>query len=89
MRSTLLITRLLQTTHGMRRRLPAYCCILLATLLSACGGGADTEAQPQTNPPVISDYSGPAPEFPDVQAFRVSLRAVMTSIWLMQQRICW
>lgn len=73
MRSTLLITRLLQTTRSGRRGLPVYCCILLATLLSACGGGADTEAQPQTNPPVISDYSGPAPEFPDVQAFRVSL----------------
>jgi hypothetical protein len=73
MRSSLLITGLLQPVLSVRRGFRIYCCILLATLLSACGGGAETEAQPRTNPPVISDYSGPAPEFPDVQAFRVSL----------------
>ena len=73
MRANLAIPPLPQRTSAIRRALRLYCCILVAALLSACGGGAETEALPQTNPPVISDYSGPAPEFPDVQAFRVSL----------------
>ena len=47
--------------------------MMLASTLVACGGGAETETLPPGNPPVISDYSGPAPDFPDVQAFRISL----------------
>ena len=46
---------------------------VVAAVLTACGGGAETETQPNTSfRPEIS-YSGPAPEFPDVQTFRVSL----------------
>ncbi len=45
-----------------------------ALLLTACGGGASTESNPPpTNAPPQSNYAGPPPAFPDVQAFRVSL----------------
>lgn len=57
------------------RGLPLGIVLMLAALmLGACGGGAETESNPPpqgTNP--TSAYSGPAPGFPDVQAFRVSL----------------
>jgi hypothetical protein len=49
---------------------------LLASLLilSACGGGAETETQPNTGSNVSStSYTGPAPRDSDVQAFRINL----------------
>lgn len=49
--------------------------ILLATGLAglaACGGGAPTTVNPNTNPPVVNDYTGPAPQTADTQAFRIA-----------------
>jgi hypothetical protein len=49
--------------------------ILIATALAglaACGGGAPTTTNPNTNPPTVNDYSGPAPQSADVQSFRIS-----------------
>ena len=40
--------------------------------LAACGGGAPTTTTPNTAPPVVNDYNGPAPESADVQSFRIS-----------------
>src|SRR5687767_1272326 len=40
--------------------------------LSACGGGAGTEQNPNTTPPSQPAYSGPAPSTADVQAFRIN-----------------
>jgi len=40
--------------------------------LAACGGGAPTTTNPNTNPPVVNDYTGPAPQSADVQAFRIA-----------------
>jgi mono/diheme cytochrome c family protein len=50
-------------------------CALIAVILTACGGGAEVETQPQTERPALQNYLGPAPNpnNPDVQAFRVSL----------------
>jgi hypothetical protein len=45
--------------------------IVLATL-AACGGGAPTTTNPNTNPPVVNDYTGPAPQSADVQSFRIA-----------------
>jgi hypothetical protein len=42
-------------------------------LLAGCGGGTETTANPQTNPPVIGTYSGPAPATSDVQAFMINV----------------
>jgi hypothetical protein len=42
--------------------------------LSACaGGGADTEINPATGAPNVSNYNGPAPATPDVQSFKINL----------------
>jgi hypothetical protein len=46
--------------------------VVAAALLSACGGGAPTTANPNTAPPVVSTYSGPAPASAAVQSFRIS-----------------
>ena len=48
---------------------------VIAVALSACGGGAETETLPQgpSVRPSGLEYIGPAPDFPDVQNFRVSL----------------
>jgi hypothetical protein len=43
----------------------------LATL-TACGGGAPVMSNPDTNPPVVNDYTGPAPLTADTQAFRIA-----------------
>ncbi len=40
--------------------------------LAACGGGAPTTVNPDTSPPVVNDYSGPAPQSADTQAFRIA-----------------
>ncbi len=41
--------------------------------LAACGGGAGTTVNPNTSPPTVSDYTGPAPATADVQSFRINL----------------
>jgi len=41
--------------------------------LSACGGGAKTEALADTHAPVVASYLGPAPATSDVQAFKLNL----------------
>jgi mono/diheme cytochrome c family protein len=46
---------------------------VVAAVLTACGGGAETETLPNTSSRPDINYSGPAPEFPDVQTFRISL----------------
>ena len=51
--------------------------LLLAVLsiaaLAACSGGAQTTVNPNTTPPTVADYTGPAPGTGDVQAFRINL----------------
>ena len=51
----------------------AFALVLVVTVISACGGGASTESNPGGNSTAQSTYTGPPPEFPDVQAFRVNL----------------
>jgi hypothetical protein len=46
--------------------------VLSFALLAACSGGAATTSNPNTAPPTVSTYSGPAPESATVQSFRVS-----------------
>jgi hypothetical protein len=46
---------------------------LLVTVVTACGGGASTESNPAGNTTAQATYTGPPPEFPDVQAFRVNV----------------
>jgi mono/diheme cytochrome c family protein len=40
--------------------------------LTACGGGAPTVVNPNTNPPAVNDYAGPPPKDADTQAFRIA-----------------
>lgn len=47
--------------------------VCMSLLLVACGGGADTEPLPVTTPPVVSEYTGPAPATADVQSFRINV----------------
>jgi hypothetical protein len=53
--------------------LKAFAVGLLITVVTACGGGASTESNPGGNSIVQSTYTGPNPDFPDVQNFRVYL----------------
>ena len=46
--------------------------MLVIAALSACSGGARTTANPNTAPPVVSTYAGPAPGSAAVQSFRIS-----------------
>lgn len=55
---------------------PTLRALALATvlaMLAGCGGGAETTANPQTNPPVLGTYSGPPPATSDVQAFMINV----------------
>jgi Concanavalin A-like lectin/glucanases superfamily len=45
----------------------------LALALSACSGGAPTTPNPNTANAAVSVYTGPAPDSPDVEAFKVNL----------------
>jgi predicted small lipoprotein YifL len=47
---------------------------VLATLalLAACGGGEQTVTNPNTLPPAVNDYTGPAPQTADTQSFRIN-----------------
>ena len=50
--------------------------ILIASALAglaACSGGAATTVNPNTAPPTVADYTGPAPGTADVQSFRINL----------------
>lgn len=40
--------------------------------VAACDSGAPTTVNPNTNPPVVNDYTGPAPQTADTQAFRIA-----------------
>ena len=53
---------------------------LLVMGLSACGGGAKTEALPDTHAPVVASYLGPAPATSDVQAFKLNLWEKLTPV---------
>ncbi|MET0281921.1 MAG: LamG domain-containing protein [Steroidobacteraceae bacterium] len=44
----------------------------ILVLLAACGGGAETTVNPNTLPPAVNDYTGPAPQTADVQSFRIN-----------------
>jgi hypothetical protein len=55
--------------HSFKHGLVALTLLALA----ACGGGAPTTVNPQTTPPVVADYTGPAPSTADVQAFKINL----------------
>ncbi|MCP5180082.1 MAG: LamG domain-containing protein [Pseudomonadales bacterium] len=55
--------------HWRTQILPLLLCI---SLLQACGGGsgATTTINPQTSVPEVGNYTGPAPQTSDVQAFK-------------------
>jgi hypothetical protein len=46
--------------------------VAVVATLAACGGGAPTTSNPNTLPPVVNDYTGPAPQSADIQSFRVA-----------------
>jgi mono/diheme cytochrome c family protein len=48
--------------------------LLMSAVLAACsGGGAPTTENPLTDAPPVTDYTGPAAQNADVQAFRLNL----------------
>src|SRR5215470_8674700 len=47
--------------------------VFAATLAACSGGGAPTTANPVTSAPPVADYTGPAPQNADVQAFKLNL----------------
>ncbi|MEJ1962492.1 MAG: LamG domain-containing protein [Gammaproteobacteria bacterium] len=50
------------------------CALAFAAVLAACsGGGAPTVVNPVTSAPPVADYTGPAPQNADVQAFKLNL----------------
>jgi mono/diheme cytochrome c family protein len=55
--------------HSLKHGLIAFALLTLA----ACSGGAPTTVNPQTTPPVVADYTGPAPSTADIQAFKINL----------------
>jgi len=59
--------------HGLNKTFVLIQALALAMVLASCGGGAETEALPQTVIPPQSGYNGPAPLTPDIQAFRIAL----------------
>ncbi len=62
-------------TATFTQRLPCLALIAAAALLSACGGGADTETvpAPQVVTPTQQPYAGPAAQTADIQAFRLNV----------------
>ena len=54
-------------------RLHTLLIFLLGFFLTACGGGAGTEALPDTSSTQAVSYNGPAPATADVQAFRLNV----------------
>ena len=57
-------------THQLTIRLILLLSFLTILSLSGCGGGADTEENPNTEVPVVGVYSGPLAATPDVQKFQ-------------------
>jgi len=51
----------------------AIATLAFTALLAACSGGPGTTENPVTSAPPVADYSGPAPQNADVQAFRLNL----------------
>jgi len=51
----------------------ALALLAAAAVLSGCGGGAETTANPVTTPATPAAYTGPAPATADVQAFRINV----------------
>lgn len=49
------------------------CTLALAAVVAACSGGAGTTENPVTSAPPVADYTGPAPQNADVQAFKLNL----------------
>ncbi|MBK9131918.1 MAG: LamG domain-containing protein [Gammaproteobacteria bacterium] len=47
--------------------------LVIALILTACGGGASTETNPVTSNTVTGAYSGPAPATTDVQSFKLNV----------------
>ena len=47
--------------------------LAFTAILAACSGGAGTVQNPITSAPPVADYSGPAPQNADVQAFKLNL----------------
>lgn len=47
--------------------------LTLSLFIAGCGGGAGTETLPAVNQPQTANYTGPAPETEDVQAFQLNL----------------
>jgi mono/diheme cytochrome c family protein len=57
-------------THQLTNRLSLLLGFLALLSLSGCGGGADTEENPNTEVPLVGVYSGPLAATPDVQKFQ-------------------
>lgn len=55
------------------RWLNAFVMLVIALILTACGGGASTETNPVTSNTVTGAYSGPAPATTDVQSFKLNV----------------
>lgn len=66
----------MRTTHPKISRLATACGLVLALLMTAgcgSGSGAATTSNPQTTPPPVSNYNGPAPATEDVQRFKINV----------------
>ncbi len=65
----------------MYTRMQAHSClanvvvVALTMLVTACGSGsgAQTQTNPQTAPPTVSNYNGPPPATDDVQRFKINV----------------
>ncbi len=47
--------------------------LLMSAMLAACSGGSPTTENPVTSAPPVNEYTGPAAQNADVQAFRLAL----------------
>lgn len=54
-------------------RLQLIAALAATALVAACSGGASTVENPVTSAPPVADYTGPAAQNADVQAFRINL----------------
>ena len=62
-----------QIISGFTRTLKYASVLTLAAVVAACSSGAGTVQNPVTTAPPVADYSGPAPQNADVQAFKLNL----------------
>jgi hypothetical protein len=60
-------------TEVAMRTLRVGAALAFTVALAACSGGAGTTENPVTSAPPIADYTGPAAQNADVQAFRLNL----------------